>query len=178
MCLCLCLCLWLCVGTATTDIDVVMALDVATGWQRCIGCLELQVNFRQKELTYSNNLIQTLSRALLRKMTSKDKASFGSSPLCIPVNDVWLCIKMNQIICHMDVCVYEYVYTCVFGERACFSVDGVWLCIKMNRIICVFMSVFVCVCVCVLCDWCVAVHQYESDQMPYVCEYMYIYVRV
>ena len=40
------------------------------GWGRCIGCLKLQVVFRQRA---------THSRALLREMTYKDKASYGSS---------------------------------------------------------------------------------------------------
>jgi len=41
------------------------------GWRRCIGCLKLQVIFRKRA---------TNSRALWRKMTYKDKASYASSP--------------------------------------------------------------------------------------------------
>ena len=44
-----------------------------TGWRRPIKCLELQVIFRKRPNNY---------RALLRKMTCEDKASYGSSPLC------------------------------------------------------------------------------------------------
>ena len=44
-----------------------------TGWRRPIGCLELQLMFRKRASNY---------RALLRKMTCKDKASYGSSPPC------------------------------------------------------------------------------------------------
>jgi len=44
-----------------------------TGWRRPIGCLKLQVIFRKRATNY---------RALLRKMTYKDKASYGSSPPC------------------------------------------------------------------------------------------------
>jgi len=44
-----------------------------TGWWRPIGCLKLQVIFRKSAINY---------RALLRKMTYKDKASYGSSPPC------------------------------------------------------------------------------------------------
>jgi len=52
------------------------ALDAFTytGWQRPIGCLKLQVIFRTRATDY---------RALLRKMTCKDKASYGSVPPCI-----------------------------------------------------------------------------------------------
>ena len=45
-----------------------------TGWRRPIGCLKLQVIFRKRA---------TNDRALLRKMTCKDKASYESSPPCI-----------------------------------------------------------------------------------------------
>ena len=44
-----------------------------TGWRRTIGCLALQVAFRKRATNY---------RALLRKMTYKDKASYGSAPPC------------------------------------------------------------------------------------------------
>jgi len=43
-----------------------------TGWRRPIGCLGLQVIFRKRATNY---------RALLQKITYKDKASYGSSPL-------------------------------------------------------------------------------------------------
>ena len=46
---------------------------VVTGWRRLIGCLKLQVIFHQRS---------TNSRALLRKMTYKDKASYDSTPTC------------------------------------------------------------------------------------------------
>jgi len=45
----------------------------STGWQRLIECLKLQVIFRKRVTNY---------RALLRKMTCKDKASYGSSTPC------------------------------------------------------------------------------------------------
>jgi len=44
-----------------------------TEWRRCIECLKLQVISRKRA---------TNSRALLQKMTCKDKASYGSSPPC------------------------------------------------------------------------------------------------
>jgi len=45
-----------------------------TGSPRPIGCLNLQVIFRKRGTNY---------RVLLRKMTCKDKASYGSLPPCI-----------------------------------------------------------------------------------------------
>ena len=44
-----------------------------TGWRRLIGCLKLQVIFRKRATNY---------RALLRKMTYEDKASYDSTPPC------------------------------------------------------------------------------------------------
>jgi len=43
------------------------------GWRRLIGCLNLQVIFRKRATNY---------RALLRKMTYEDKASYDSTPPC------------------------------------------------------------------------------------------------
>jgi len=42
--------------------------------RRPIGCLKLKVTFRKRATNY---------RALFRKMTYKDKASYSSSPPCI-----------------------------------------------------------------------------------------------
>ena len=42
-------------------------------WRRPIGCLELRVIFRKRA---------TNNRALLQKMTTKDKAPYESSPPC------------------------------------------------------------------------------------------------
>ena len=47
-----------------------------TGQQRCTGCLNLQISFRKRA---------TNCRALLRKMTSKDKASYDSTPPGTPM---------------------------------------------------------------------------------------------
>ena len=51
----------------------VQILDI-TGWRRLLGCLELKVIFRKRATNY---------RALLRKTTYQDKASYRSSPPCI-----------------------------------------------------------------------------------------------
>jgi len=48
-----------------------------TGWRRLIGCLKSQVIFRKRA---------TNSRALLRKMTYEDKASYDSTPPCTRVS--------------------------------------------------------------------------------------------
>jgi len=51
-----------------------LCIRVDTGWRRPIRCLKLQVIFRKRATEY---------RALLRKMTCKDRASYGSSPPCM-----------------------------------------------------------------------------------------------
>ena len=48
-----------------------------TGWPRSVGYLKSQVIFRERAANY---------QVLLRKMTCKDKASYGSWPLCSNLN--------------------------------------------------------------------------------------------
>jgi len=53
------------------------ALYIYTGWRRRRGCLKLQVIFRKRATNY---------RALLRKITYRDKASYDSTPPCSKSN--------------------------------------------------------------------------------------------
>jgi hypothetical protein len=46
---------------------------VCTGWRRLTGCLKLQVIFRKGATNH---------RALLRKITDRDKAAYDSTPPC------------------------------------------------------------------------------------------------
>ena len=69
MCVCVCLSVW-CVSLI---INIHKEKLRGTGLRRPIECLMLQVSFRKGATNY---------RALLRKMTSKDKASYGSLPPC------------------------------------------------------------------------------------------------
>ena len=55
------------------SLDICKRILSVSGWRRPIRCLKWQVIFRT---TATNH------RALLRKMTYKDKASYGSSPPC------------------------------------------------------------------------------------------------
>ena len=48
-------------------------LYIDTGWRRLIGSPKLQIIFHKRATKY---------RALLRKMTYKDKGSYESSPPC------------------------------------------------------------------------------------------------
>ena len=59
--------------------------SITTGWRRLIGSPKLQIIFHKRATKY---------RALLRKMTYKDKASYESSPPCIEcdVCEMWCII--------------------------------------------------------------------------------------
>jgi len=71
-----------------------------TGWQRPIGCLKLQVIFRQRATNY---------RALLQKMTYNDKASYGSSPPCSKYSiDLGRQFGNKVIDCIVQQCVAGY----------------------------------------------------------------------
>jgi len=71
MYVCMHVCMYVCIVTRVNKHKIALTV---TGWRRPIGCLELQVIFRKRATDY---------RALLRKMTSKDKASYASSPPCM-----------------------------------------------------------------------------------------------
>jgi len=86
----------------------------STGWRRPIGCLKLQVIFRKRATDH---------KALLRKMIYKDKASYGSSPLCKRL--------------YMYTYSYQHVYT--------YSYVFLQTCLYM--FICIFACVRVCLCV-------------------------------
>ena len=77
-----------------------------TGWRRPIGCLKLQVIFRKRATNH---------RALLRKMTYKDKASYGSSPPCTPPSPLILISRALACVCVcVCVCMCVRVFVCVF----------------------------------------------------------------
>ena len=75
-----------------------------TGWRRCIECLKSQVSFRKRATNH---------KALLRRMTSKDKASYGSSSTGIE----------RPQICYTCSCVFlerpQICYTCSCACRTC-----------------------------------------------------------
>ena len=65
-------------GLDTSPTQIILNEEAAqalmyTGWRRPIGCLKLQVIFRERATNY---------KALLRKMTYKDKACYDDTPPC------------------------------------------------------------------------------------------------
>jgi len=70
MCVCVCVCA--CIFMRSTASDVA-ARGLGTGWRRLIRSPKLQIIFHNRATKY---------RALLLKMTYKDKGSYESSPPC------------------------------------------------------------------------------------------------
>jgi len=87
--------------------------SVHTGWRRLIGSPGLQIIFHKRATKY---------RALLRKMSHKDKGSYESSPPCSCArrSRVYTCMHIH--ICIGSVCIYvrkctcERVYACGSGK--------------------------------------------------------------
>ena len=73
--------------------DILHTFVLSTGWRRPIGCLKLQVIFCKRATNY---------RALLRKMTYKDKPSYASSPPCSVFLRTQMC---GTSAAHLVVCV-------------------------------------------------------------------------
>ena len=125
-----------------------------TGWPRPAGCLRLQVCFRKRTTHY---------RALLRKTTCKDKASYGSLP---PWRDMilysygypfWSDLvepKALRVTSISSMCVCVCVWVCV------------WVCVCVSWLLsrCLPPGVCVCVCVCV----CIVLHR-TGWQRPIGC---------
>ena len=59
-----------------------------TGWRRLIGSPKLQIIFHKRAIKY---------RSLLRKMTCKDKGSYGSSPPCNTASPLDVYLYMTYI---------------------------------------------------------------------------------
>jgi len=75
-----------------------------TGWSRCTGCHKFQVSFRKRATIY---------RALLRKETYKDKASYASSPTCSPPCTLHWHVYTLYWHTHLKFC----THTCVWSVR-------------------------------------------------------------
>ena len=86
-----------CVSVCTqTNVQYTGSFD--TGWRRLIGSPKLQIIFHKRATKY---------RALLRKLTSKDKGSYESSPPCRCVGyAVYICLCTVYI--HLFMCVRDY----------------------------------------------------------------------
>ena len=104
-----------------------------TGWRRPIGCLKLQVIFCKRATNY---------RALLRKMTCEDKASYESSPPCI-IRDMTHSYVWNDI--HLLYFIYtstrmqqpiEFARTCTHTaicKRACVHIFTTYIHLRTCR---------------------------------------------
>jgi len=118
---------WVAVCCSVRKVIPVSALQQsATGWRRPIGCLKLQVIFHKRATNH---------RALLRKTTCKDKASYVSSPPCrTQVRSVRICrylcmhttptrenARHTHTLTHIHTHTYTYIYTYV-----CIPFSALW----------------------------------------------------
>jgi len=97
----------------------------STGWQRPIGCLEMQISFRKRAID---------DRALLRKMTCIDQASCGSlapcsgccgvcsiqmkyTYVCLYTNEVYIYVFIYKLSIHIYVQIQmKYTYICLYAS--------------------------------------------------------------
>ena len=75
-----------------------------TGWRRRIGCLTLQVIFRKRATNY---------RALLRKITYKDKASYESTPCSTSAHATVFLVVLHSNCAHDTLCSIIVSHACV-----------------------------------------------------------------
>jgi len=94
-----------------THVGACVVTRGCTGWRRPIGYLKLQVILGKRATNY---------RALLRKMTYKDKASYGSSAPCIKGS-----LSLSRIQTHIGACVKTR--GCIKGSL-CLSLARAYVC--------------------------------------------------
>ena len=80
-----------------TNVHTYQCVYIHTGWRRLIGSPKLQINFHKRASKY---------RALLLKMTYKDKGSYESSPPCIIRIYIYTYIHI-----HIYTYIHIYIYT-------------------------------------------------------------------
>ena len=145
-------------------------LCLSTGLRRLIGCLKLQVIFRKRVTNY---------RAVLQKITSRNKASYDSTPPCTRLST--LCIDDNiflrgksdgngdgrttfpQVRVCICICMYTCTHTCIptptFGAHAV-------TCIAQTYCVCLSMGVCLCLCVCVCLRACLCMRAHTHKHYP------------
>ena len=76
-----------------------------TGWRRPIGCLKLQIIFCKLQIIFCKRA--TKYRALVRKMTCKDKTCCGCLPACNRMSLIW---RTNERVSIMTTIAYYISY--------------------------------------------------------------------
>jgi len=99
-----------------------------SGWRTCKGYLKLQVTFRKRATNY---------RALLWKMTCKDKASYASWPPCT----MWTGHSLHELS-HVAR-VHKSLRTCAWAKISQLVVSHIW----MSHVAYLNQA-------CRVCDWC------------------------
>jgi len=96
---CICLRLYVCLCLCVYRLDLLTlttwyfeSMHLSTGWRWCTGRLKLQDSFRKRAANY---------RALLQKLTYKDKASYASLPpcMCLQTNIcIYICVDRLDLL--------------------------------------------------------------------------------
>jgi len=100
--------------------------NINTGWRRLIGSPKLQLIFHKRATKY---------RALLRKMTYKDKGSYGSSPPCIHMFMYKICTFFIWVNIY-------YLYICVIHKHMNGRVNSSNINIHMCMCTNIFFGIF------------------------------------
>ena len=91
-----------------------------TEWQRPIGCLKLQNSFHQRATHY---------RALLRKETYNDKASYGSYPPCMSLH-TRECLVSYAAQAPIYIYMHTYVYICTYVCTCIYIYMYAYICVR------------------------------------------------
>ena len=121
ICICAYLYTYQCIHTEHQD----------TGQRRSIGCLRLQVMFRKRATNY---------RALLRKTTYKDKASYDFTPHCNNQDPQRMCIYI-----YMPMCIHKYTYIQKALKTAMRPLRYVQICINPYSYTCTYLYTYTCI---------------------------------
>jgi len=166
-------------------------LCLSAGWRRPIGCLKLQAIFHERATNY---------RAFLRKMTSKDEASYGSSPPCTRCIHIYICIYVSRCIhiyiyirtntiymytsIHIDMYTHTHRYACIdisvyihLYTYQCINTESIY--VYGKSFICLSMSFYVYISIYVyvhIPDMYVHVHKYDIYTHQYI--YLYTYTHI
>jgi len=94
---------------------------VSIGWRRLIECLWLQVIFHKRATRY---------RALLRKMSSKDTASYGCLRHPVLNVDKFLCLGDGWALSHMN---GDFAYQTVMTHELWWVMSHIWVYLSSKR---------------------------------------------
>ena len=112
---------------------------INTGWRRPIGCLKLQVIFRKRATNH---------RALLRKMTYKDKASYDSLPPCTCTKPKTAAVADSVMEFYIYMYIYEYIFIYMYIHVYMYTCVHIYIWKYMYVCMCIHIYIYMCVFMC------------------------------